>query len=148
MSEKEKIRMGAEIVPWNQFGEWLSLKIAQLADEYGLDVGRLTFVHDYETDPFWIDVLYRDLNLEPGVAHPVPFYGQFKTGPGDWHDVSESRRPEVEASLRNIFNRIRKSQGITAPLSPLADQRVVDLLEKILGKLDEISAKLGEKENE
>jgi len=141
--EKGKIRMGAEIVPWNQFGEWLSLKIAQLAGQYGLDIHRLTFVHDYETDPFWIDVLYRDVYADPTVAHPVPIYGQFKTGPGDWHDVSESRRPEVEASLRSIFFNIRKSQ--LAITETKDEQKVVDLLEKILGKLDEISAKLGEK---
>jgi len=144
-AEEEKGKMGSELIPWNKFGEWLSLKIVRLADEYGLDMNRLMFVHDYEIDPFWIDVLYKDVYAQPGVARPVPIYGQFRTGPDDWHDVSESWRPGVEASLRNIFFNIRKSQHAATETETKDEQKVVDLLEKILGKLDEISAKLGEK---
>jgi len=152
MTEEEKgvakkERMASEFVPPKEFGEWLGSKILRLANEYGLDVNRLVFVHDNKISPYWINVFYKDLGAGSGSVKPLPFYGQFITGPDDWHDVSEPKRPKTEATLRTIFDRIRKSQkGTTAPVPPLlADQRVVDLLEKILGKLDEISAKLGEK---
>jgi len=148
MTEEEKgvakkERMTSEFVPPNSFGEWLGSEILRLANEYGLDVNRLVFVHDYKISPYWIEVFYKDLGAGSGGVKPLPFYGQFITGPDDWHDVSESRRPEVEASLRSIFFNIRKSQYATTETKD--EQKVVDLLEKILGKLDEISAKLGEK---